>query len=42
VLEGGEQGRPVVLGAPGSASGRAFSELAARLSAGCALSPALA
>ena len=42
VLEGGEQGRPVVLSAPDSASGRAFTELAGRLSAGCALSPALA
>jgi ATP-binding protein involved in chromosome partitioning len=41
VLEGGESGSPVVLAAPGSASGRAFHELAARLSAGCALSPAL-
>ena len=42
VLEGGERGTPVVLSAPGSASGRAFTELAERLSAGCALSPALA
>ncbi len=42
VVEGGEQGRPVVLSAPDSASGRAFTELAGRLSAGCALSPALA
>ncbi len=42
VLEGGERGLPVVLSAPGSASGRAFTELAERLSAGCALSPALA
>jgi len=42
VLEGGERGRPVVLSAPGSASGRAFTKLAERLSAGCALSPALA
>ncbi len=42
VLEGGERGLPVVLSAPGSASARAFTELAGRLSAGCALSPALA
>jgi ATP-binding protein involved in chromosome partitioning len=42
VLEGGELGRPVVLSAPTSASGRAFTELAAQLSASCALSPALA
>ena len=42
VLEGGERGRPVVLSAPTSASGRAFTELAAQLSASCALSPALA
>jgi len=34
VLEGGERGRPVVLSAPGSASGRAFTKLAERLSAG--------
>jgi ATP-binding protein involved in chromosome partitioning len=42
VLEGGERGRPVVLSAPTSASARAFTELAERLSASCALSPALA
>ncbi len=42
VLEGGERGVPVVLALPTSASGRAFTELAAQLSAGCALSPALA
>jgi ATP-binding protein involved in chromosome partitioning len=42
VLEGGEQGWPVVLAAPASASGLAFKDLAARLSASCSLSPALA
>jgi ATP-binding protein involved in chromosome partitioning len=42
VLEGGERGLPVVLSAPTSASGRGFTELAERLSASCALSPALA
>ncbi|MEA5391889.1 Mrp/NBP35 family ATP-binding protein [Cyanobium gracile UHCC 0139] len=42
VLEGGERGLPVVLSAPDSASARAFTELAERLSASCALSPALA
>ncbi len=42
VLEGGERGLPVVLAAPGSASGLAFTSLAQQLAASCALSPALA
>jgi ATP-binding protein involved in chromosome partitioning len=42
VQEGGDQGLPAVLAAPGSASGRAFLALAADLAARCGLGAAVA
>jgi len=42
VREGGDSGRPVVLSAPGSATGQAFLALAAHLEASPAPAAALA